>query len=64
MGEGGDNVNGEADKERANGGVDGTKEGESSAPAMTNTGMSPTACNNDSAFLAERMVSDDNLLIS
>ena len=28
MGEGGDNVNGEADKERANGGVDGTKEGE------------------------------------
>lgn len=28
MGEGGDDVNGEADKERANGGVDGTKEGE------------------------------------
>ena len=37
---------------------------ESSAPAMTNTGMSPTACNNDSAFLAERMVSEDNLPIS
>jgi len=26
--------------------------------------MSPTACNNDSAILVERMVSDDNLPIS
>jgi len=28
VGEGGDDVNGEADKKRSNGGVDGTKEGE------------------------------------
>lgn len=37
---------------------------ESSAPAITNTGMSSTASSNDSAFFAERMVSDDNLPIS
>lgn len=37
---------------------------ESSAPAMTNTGICSTACSNDSAFFAERMVSDDNLPIS
>lgn len=37
---------------------------ESSAPAMTNIGMSFTACSNKSAFFAERIVSDDNLPIS